>query len=58
MLNRRSAAITSSSDPSFRKSERWKGSTMWSSELARKTITAERRMGSHKETIGTIATSC
>src|SRR5512144_11665 len=53
MLKPRSASCTLPSPGTGRKSVRWSGSSMWKSQLAKKTTTEEIKIGSHSEGIET-----
>src|SRR6476660_9047657 len=57
MLNGRSAAITLSSSGTFRKSFLWYVSAICMTELAMKTMTADRTIGIHNDVTGTMCTS-
>src|SRR5271155_115015 len=52
-----SASSSASSFGNFIKSRRWLGRNMWMIQLARKTSTADRTMGNHSETRGTMTYS-
>ncbi len=54
MPKRRNASCKASSSGTFFKSFLWMASTMWMTELARNTNTAESRIGSQSELSGTI----
>src|SRR5436853_3772455 len=54
MLKARNASCTLTSSGTGTKSVRWSGSSMWKSQLAKKTTTAETRIGSHSDGIDTM----